>query len=84
MFRYFRLREAVYSVGGAKETITDFNFTEDALSFSGLVNGVFNFVSSNVGAFAQNSTNTEAMFDNATDTLTVDVDGSGTEDMGLL
>ena len=51
VFRYFSIGEAVYSVGGAKETITDFNFTQDALSFSGLVNGVFNFVSSNVGAF---------------------------------
>ena len=83
VFRYNSIAEAAVSQSGPKETITDFDYTQDVISF-GLVNGVFNFVSSTVGAFTGDSTNTEAMFDNATDTLTVDVDGDGTEDMEIV
>ena len=83
IFRYNAIAEAAVSQSGPKETITDFDYTQDALYF-GLLNGVFNFVGSNVGSFTGDSTNTEAMFDNSTDTLTIDVDGDGTEDMEIV
>ena len=50
VFRYNSIAEAAVSQSGAKETITDFDYTQDALSFA-LVNGVFNFVGSSVGSF---------------------------------
>ena len=83
VFTYTSISEATFSVGGAKETITDFNITEDVISFSGLLNGVFNFVSSGGSGWTGNS-NTEAMFDDASDMLTLDIDGDGNEDMAVL
>ena len=78
-----------YNMNHEKIAITNFNFIEDKLSFDlGLIKGVFNFVNSvgmgGSGAWSANSTNTEAMFDDVTDTLTIDTDGDGSEDMEIV
>ena len=48
------------------------------------MNGVFKFVSSGGSGWTGDSTNTEAMFDDASDMLTLDIDGDGNEDMAVL
>jgi Ca2+-binding RTX toxin-like protein len=92
VFRYNSIGEAAFSLPGlpgARETINDFNFLEDQLSFNqGMLKGVFNFVNSvamgGSGAWSANSTNSEAMFDDVTDTLTIDTDGDGAENMEIV
>ena len=88
-FKYNSVGEAVFlgaGVSGARERITDFNATEDLFQVEiGLLKGTFNWLGSSVGAsWSADSTNSEAMFDDTTDTLTVDVNADGVEDMEIV
>jgi len=65
-------------VGG--DVITDFNPLADRLVFTGLLHGSFAFLGA---ASFTGSGNSEARFDDATKLLSVDLDGSGTADMGI-
>ena len=47
--------------------------------------GTFNWLGSSVGvSWSADSTNSEAMFNDASDTLTVDINADGVEDMEIV
>jgi len=66
-------------VGG--DVITDFNPLADRLVFQGLLHGTFAFLGA---AGFTGLGNSEARFDDATKLLSVDLDGNGTAEMGII
>ncbi len=79
----FVYRAVIDSPLGTGDAILDFDATNDLedLVFDGLLQGTFNFVGA--GPFTITG-NTEASFDDVSKLLSVDLDGDGTGDMGIV
>jgi len=78
----FRLTSVSDSITGAGDVITDFDALDDneKISIEGFQVGNFTF---NDTGTLSGSNNTEAIFDDTSKLLTIDVDGDGTGDMEL-
>jgi len=71
------------STSSNTDTITGFDATgADQIDISALVQGSFSYLSGNPGF--SNTGNTQAQFDDGSDTLQIDVDGNGVSDMDIV
>ena len=81
---HFQYNSANETALGAGDTIFDFDATDNSevIFLNRLLNGSFNFLGASSVAFTATG-NTEARFNDASDLLSIDLNGNGTADMEI-